>query len=243
MIGRILPAVSEPRPQRAASLARLTSEGLSRYGVAGCVERLARVAGNRLRELPGVAECHIWYVLELPAGRRALSLPVGFECARAGMDALALLGEFETLGMLEARHRLASGAAQLWLARVAGEVASICWIFRGRTPVRAVPGGWLSLPADVVCIEDVVTANQYRGLGLAPATWVLVAEAQARTGVRAVISKVETDNVSSRRAFLKAGFRPVASMTFERLWWARRVTLEPEDEQRCPRFLLEQIHS
>ncbi len=241
MTERSLPVVDELRPARGVSLSELTGEALSRYGIAGCVQRLARIAGHRLRELPGIGEYHIWYALGLPAARRAVSVPGGFECTRAGMDALALLSGFETLGMLEARHRLASGAAELWLTRVAGEVACICWIYRGRTPVRAVPGGWLSLPADVACIEDVITADRYRGRGLAPASWARVAEAQARSGVRTLISKVETDNVSSRRAFLKAGFRSVASMTFERLWWARRATIEPEDEERCPRFLLEQI--
>ena len=218
-------------------------ETLARHGPVGCAERLLRVACRHARETLRVREQHIWYQMRLDASLPYCALPDGYECLRGGMESVPLLSNLGALGFVEAQRRLGSGSAELWMLVKNGRAAGACWIFHGRTPVRAARGGWLSLPADGVCLEDTVTAAEHRGLGLAPAAWLHIARVQMRAGMRFVVTKVAANNLASHRAVQKAGFHPIARMNFERTFLRRRIGIEADGDVRSAAFLLDQLAS
>lgn len=223
------------------SLAQFVQQGFNRYGAIGGLQRVARVTQRRFRNIPRIREVHVWYALALTEQRPRLTLPEGFECRRAGTTELPLLQPLETVGFFEAQARLAIGA-ELWLICHAGRAACAFWIFRRGTPVRAARGGWLELPADTVCLEDSITAAEYRGRGLICAGWRQMAEAQTQAGMRTVLTKVVEDNLPSRRAVEKAGFQPIARMTFERVWLVPHVRLAPLDGGLLPGFMFQEFN-
>jgi RimJ/RimL family protein N-acetyltransferase len=84
----------------------------------------------------------------------------------------------------------------------------------------------LRLPPGVVTLEDSFTAANHRGKGLAGAAWTEIAKGLRATGVEAIITKVEVENIPSRKAVLKAGFREVSVMHLRRR--GRHETVEIE---------------
>jgi L-amino acid N-acyltransferase YncA len=215
-------------------------QGVHRHGLAGSIRCVASFAGRSVKSRVYLHERHTWYALELGGARRTIALPPGLEVTCNPKDALTLLGQLPTIGQFEARERLASGA-QLWILREGGQALYACWIFHGRTPVLAASGGWLALPPGVVCIEDSVTSERYRGRGLAPATWRVMAEILFQQGVVTMITKVADENVPSRRAVETAGFCKVASMKTDRICAAWSVAVQPL--QHCPvsTFLIDRL--
>lgn len=210
-----------------------------RYGFAGSLRRTMVSACRAMARMPYLRECHVWYRMDLTGARPRIELPAGFELVHARTHDLPLLEQLETIGLSEAKRRLAAGA-DLWIVREGAHAVFSCWIFRHRTPVLAAPGGWLVLPADTVCLEDSVTSARYRGRGVAPAAWSRVADALAREGVAAIITKIAEDNAPSRRAGEKAGFRLVASMSLVRICLRPRVQVSPESDG-APAFLVEHL--
>jgi ribosomal protein S18 acetylase RimI-like enzyme len=99
--------------------------------------------------------------------------------------------------------------------------------FRERMPTVAAPGGWKALPAKTVCLEGVVTDAEYRGRGIAPAAWALIARSLSDEGVQTITMKVEAGNRSMRRAVLKAGFHEVAMMDYLYVGGMSRVQVTP----------------
>lgn len=213
--------------QRLAAANQLVRGSLRRHGVAGTVWRAMVASGRTARQMPYLHERHVWYQLDPERGRPRKELPGGFDLVRGGVDELPLLKQMQTVGYIEGLRRLGSGA-DLWLIRNGGNVAFFCWILRHRVPVMAAPGGWLDLPADIVCLEDTVTAPPYRGRGLAPVAYSWIIDSLAQEGVRAIITKIEETNAPARRAVEKAGFRPVATMSLVRVGWMRHVAVRPE---------------
>jgi len=103
-----------------------------------------------------------------------------------------------------------AAGGERWLVLDRGEAAFRCWIFPTRTPTIAAARGWLDLPSHVVCLEDSATGANHRGRGIAPAAWSAIAAQLAdRPQVRTMITKVEEENVASRKAVEKSGFREV----------------------------------
>jgi RimJ/RimL family protein N-acetyltransferase len=196
--------------------------GARRYGLRGTLRRLLALAGHVVY----LRESHIWYELDLPLEQPRLRLADRFELRRAGPGEVELLEKLPTVGVREARRRLAEGA-ELWLVRDGDEAASACWIFHGRTPASCAPRGVLELPQRTVCLEDVVTSETYRGQGVAPAAWSTIARQLGEEGVETIVVKVERDNGSSRRAMEKTGFREIAATTYTRVGPYARVELEP----------------
>ena len=196
-----------------------------RHGVSGTVWRAMVASGRAARRLPYLRERHVWYRLDLERGWPRRELPPGFEIVRGGVEELPLLKQMGSVGYIEGLRRLENGA-DFWLIRNARTAAFSCWIFHHRTPVLAAPGGWLHLPEGIVCREDSVTAPQYRGRGLSPASYPPIAASLAREGVKAIVAKIEETNLPSRRAVEKAGLRPVATMTLVRVGWMRHVEVE-----------------
>ena len=69
-----------------------------------------------------------------------------------------------------------------------------------------------------------------------------MAEAQTQAGMRTVLTKVAEDNLPSRRAVEKAGFQPLARMTFERVWLVPHVRLVPLDGGLMPGFMFQEFN-
>ncbi|MBI4638163.1 MAG: GNAT family N-acetyltransferase [Candidatus Rokubacteria bacterium] len=195
--------------------------GLHRHGLGGSI----RLALALLARLVYLEEWHIWYRLDVGRTCSGIELPPGMEIIRAKDEDLALLAELPTVGLREARRRLAAGADP-WLVRDAARAVFACWIFAKRMPVLAACGGWLALPRGMVGLEDSVTSPSYRGLGIAPAAWSAVASALATEGVGAILTKVEGANLPTRRAVEKAGFRAVAATRLRRVGGRSRVDVQ-----------------
>jgi len=212
------------------------NEGLRRHGFGGSLQRVLRLGLRSAMRLAYLRERHIWYRLDMASGRPRPPLPPRFDLRPASTHELELLRPLETLGLQEARRRLAGGA-QLWLLREAGEAAFACWIFRGRTPVLAARGGWMPLPSGIACLEDSVTAVRCRGRGLAPAVWARVADSLAEQGFTALITKVAESNLPSRRAVEKAGFEAVARMDLVHVGPVTHVVIQPQGDPHGVAYL------
>jgi GNAT superfamily N-acetyltransferase len=171
-------------------------------------------------------EEHVWYQLDLHAERPRRELVEGVRLLRAGAgDAQRVedVGQFEA----EALKRLAAGN-DLWLA-VDDQARTLfaCWTFRSETPMLAAPHGRLPLPRGTACLEDSVTSPLARGKGIAPAAWTAIADILATEGFESMITKVTTDNVPSRKAVEKAGFREIAVMRMTSVVTRQHVVLAP----------------
>lgn len=214
------PGTFQDVPSPRASLGRVI-DYVRRRGVRSAVE----LAGRNLKSLLITRETHIWYVLDPAAERPRRELGDGLRLVAGSEAHVDLLRQLETLGPRAARDRLDAGA-RLWLVLDGDDTAAFaCWIFSGSTPVYAAPRGRLQLPPGVSCLEDSVTNGAFRGRGVAPAAWCLVADALRGEGVQRLVTKIEEDNVASRKAILKAGYQPFAAMRHERTLGRRRVTV------------------
>ena len=78
-----------------------------------------------------------------------------------------------------------------------------------------------------VCLEGVVTDPGYRGRGIAPAAWSMIARSLQDEGIRTIAMKVEEANQSMRRAVMKAGFHEMAITDFRRVAGITRVHVVP----------------
>ncbi len=200
-----------------------------RHGLTGCLILAASLIGRRLFRVLYQHERHVWYAAATSAIRAERPLATGLDLQRAGPAHLDVLSESNLCGRSEAARFLEAGA-DLWIVWEGERAAFCCWIFRGRMPVIAARGGWKGLPPDTVCLEASVTGENYRGRGIAPAAWSLIAQSLKEEGVRTIMTKVEVDNVASRRAVLKAGFREVAIMDYLQVGGVPRVRVTAWDE-------------
>jgi L-amino acid N-acyltransferase YncA len=196
---------SAPKPpSRLQAGARL----LRREGVVG----VARSVAQRIQQRIWVTETHIWYEVTPDGASQNWYLSADTRLISGGESHLSALAALPTpVSEREAMRRLADGV-ELWLVMRDDEALFACWTFRDHAPVLAAPGGTLELPAGVVVVEDVVTADQHRGGGIAPAALATIARRMNRSVTQRLLAKVERSNGASRRAFRKAGFRPVARM-------------------------------
>jgi GNAT superfamily N-acetyltransferase len=202
-------------------------DSVERYGFGGVVHRAAILAGRSARQFVSMREQHVWYRLMVgDSSRPRVALGCDLTLVRAGIDDLWLLEQLPAVGAFKARLRLAS-RAQLWLVRDGDRAAFSCWTFAERAPVLAARGGWLGLPPAVVVLEESVTSPDYRGRNIAPAAWSGIADQLASEGVTMMITKVAEDNIASRRAVEKAGFREGAIMRARRLGPSWHVAIEP----------------
>jgi len=200
---------------------------IERRGVLGLAqESLTRAVHGVHRH-----EQHIWYDLRVADVPAVSSFDAPLQLCLASPDQLSLT---EAVGRSALDARVWHGRGHhLWLVLDGATVAFACWIFRGRTPVHAARGGWLALPEDTVCLEHSITAPAYRGLGIAPRAWMQIANHLAGEGLATMITKVETDNVASRKAVGKAGFREIATQRFDRVGRRVSVSVEAIDTHRA----------
>jgi len=203
--------------------------GLVRHGLAGCAVLAARSAVQSLGQALYRHERHLWYAAEPEEVRGACALSDGMELQRGGREHLDLLSWSNLYGWSAAESFLAEGG-ELWIVCEAERAVSCCWIFRGRVPTVAARGGWTDLPPKTVCMEGVMTEANYRGRGIAPAAWSLIARRLRAEGVRTIATKVEERNGSMRRALAKAGFHEVATMDYLFVGGLSRVRVVPARE-------------
>jgi hypothetical protein len=221
------------------SNAGLAQDAFLRYGPAGCVKKAISSACR----LAYMRQSHFWYRLDLLAGGRPrYGLWQGLRLIRAGEQDLPLLDQLQTVGRNEARRRLHLGA-DLWIVRKDETPVFSCWTFHSRSPVFAARGGWLELPDGTVCLEDSMTAQAYRGLAVGPVAWSQIGSVLAGEGVEAMVTKIDRDNVASRRAVQKIGFKEIASMTHVRIGPWSAVEVEPLGEGSDASFLVDRLMS
>ena len=204
----------------AATLTR-AARALRRYGVLETVRRGARAA----RVLLAVRERHYWYARAVAPGAPPESERNAFELRRAEPHETHYLETLPTVEVEEARTFFAR-AGSLWIVLCEGSPAFACWTFRDATPLPVAQGGWQSLPHDVAGLAFSLTHPDFRGRGVAPWAWEAIAAELAEDGVRQLVTEVEAENASSRRAVTKAGFAEVAATDILRLGPYRRVDSE-----------------
>jgi RimJ/RimL family protein N-acetyltransferase len=195
---------------------------LRRYGVRGTATRLGELAVQQM----SFDQAHVWYELPLAEPRPRVQLDPAFELRRAAPDDLRLLDALWAIDHGAARRRLDEGGT-LWLVLDGDRPVFSCWIFSGRTPIRAAQGGWLDLPDDTLCLEESLTDADYRGRGIAPATWSTIAGELEGKAVRRIVTTIEEENVASRRAVEKVGFHEIGMARTRRRALRTSVTVVP----------------
>jgi hypothetical protein len=85
---------------------------------------------------------------------------------------------------------------------VNGELASVCWYWFGARYQNE--RGFISLPPGAAKLVQIVTAQTFRGRGLAPILIAGSAQAMYRDGFRPLFARVWHTNQASRAAFRKA---------------------------------------
>ena len=125
--------------------------------------------------------------------------------------------------------RRRQAGAQLWVAVNDDEAAFACWIFPRVAPMVQASGGIFELPDAVACLEDSLTSANHRGRGIAPAAWAAIAERLSDDGFELMITKVAVENVPSRRAVEKAGFRGATVIEYRRRGPRVRVSFQRLD--------------
>lgn len=178
----------------------------------------------RVRPHLHLAEQHVWYERRLDGSEAGVEWPDGLRLVAGTPADFPALDDLETVDATEAALRLDAGA-RWWLVYDGEQPLFSCWLFTGKAPVLAAPGGWLALPADTVVLEDSVTSAAARGRGIAPRAWNALAALCATRHDR-MLTKVAVDNAPSRKAVEKAGFAGVAIMSLRTVGPWRRTTVE-----------------
>jgi RimJ/RimL family protein N-acetyltransferase len=202
------------------------TERIRRHGLLGS----ARAVRHRLTPRRPFHRDYVWYALDLQRPREARPLGPGLELRAGGPEDIRLLAQLPpdpSVGHMDeqvARERLA-GTGRLWLVTEGDQLAFACWTFRDRTPVWAAHGGSLALPEGVACLEDSHSSPHFRGRGIAPAAWGLIADALAAERLRSLVTKVAVDNAPSCRAVEKAGFEAFGGMDVSVRDWRTRISV------------------
>jgi hypothetical protein len=185
---------------------------LRKQGATGVLDRL----GDYVRPYLVLDESHVWYCQDLTGPLPLPQVPPGLRVRQGDLADLDLLQRLPTIGTQEAGRRLAAGGS-LWLVLDGDEPLFACWLFRGSAPAVAAAGGAFKLPSDIVMLEDSVTAEAARGRGIGPLAWSTLALTEQAAGSKMIITKIAVDNVPSRKAVIKVGFRPLAIVRFHRV--------------------------
>ena len=199
-------------------ISRRVVRSIQRRGLGSTAQRALELAVDRV----SLDEEHVWYDLPLVDLPIAAELGDGLEIVRR--PPLRLLDDAGVISQDDAGPLTQAGDP--WAVVDAdGALAFTCWTFLGRTPMIAARRGWLPLPKDVVCLENSLTLPAFRGRGIAPRTWSVIAARHAAEGRKQMVTKVEVENIPSRRAVEKAGFKEVGLMHFRRRPWGSETTI------------------
>lgn len=196
---------------------------IRRYGLKKTISEVMQLARIKVY----LTETHVIYELPLGEDRPKKVLPPEFKLVRGGENHLPLLSRLSDISERRAR-RLQESGNDLWLVLEEQQPAFACWIFRDAMLISAAKNSRLELPPEIVCLEDSVASPLYRGRGIAPAAWLQIADDLEQTGVGYIVTKIEEDNVASRRAVEKCGFRQVATVSFRRVGPAKRTIVQTQ---------------
>jgi GNAT superfamily N-acetyltransferase len=214
-------AIASRRPlTRAAHAVR-------RHGVRGATTRAAQRTAQELRRRLLVSERHVW--VELPTDGEPPAPPDGYGVRpgdRADADALAALG---VLNGETARAWLRDGD-QLWVGTRGDELVYSVWLHRGRVPAVAMRGGWMALPADVLCVEGAYAMPRHRSLGVGRCAVRHALAANRTDAGERVVLRIAHDNIASRKSVAKLGGVPFARMRFLRVGPWRRARFTPQGD-------------
>ena len=198
---------------------------LQRHGVIKCCSLAIAEALRWLVNHLYLHERHVWFLLPTHS-LKEVRLAGGMVLQPAAEPQVDRLSEEGLCGRRVAANYLRHGG-QPWVVMDGQRAAFCCWIFTHQMPVVAVRGGWQALPVATACLEDSVTAADYRGRGIAPAAWLGIASILKESGIHNLITKVEEENMASQRAVLKAGFHEIAVMDYRRISLWRYKMIKP----------------
>jgi RimJ/RimL family protein N-acetyltransferase len=209
----------DARGKRASGVTALRRgrEAFRRHGGRGVL----RAGAQRVAATLYLREDHVWYALPLGSVQQTRELPADLELVRAKPDDAALAVQHDRRPDEVARQ--VDEGHELWIVRDDDRVAFSCWIYVGRAPAIAAPGGWFAVPRRWVCLEDSITSPDYRGRGVAPAAWEHIAAHAHTQGADTMVTKVAWENTPSRKAVSKAGFEEVGVMRLTRIGPRRDV--------------------
>jgi hypothetical protein len=122
------------------------------------LESTLRRAGPALRLALYLHEYHRWEQLLLVEDRPHPPLADGLRFRLGDESDLALLSMLPSIYADDALDLLAQGTRWCLVLDDQGVVFTT-WIYHGRAPAVAAPGGWFSLPDGVACQEGSLTEN------------------------------------------------------------------------------------
>lgn len=165
----------------------------------------------------------------MPASPHASAAPLICQEARPGTDE-AEERLARAMGLAEAseiRRRFAAGS-RCFVARVGdGDIAGYGWVSRGEERIGELERTLRMRPEEAY-IWDCATLPPYRRRGVYTALLLAMADALRGAGVRRVWIGAARGNRPSLGGFARAGFQPVASVTFLRALGLRRFWLRAE---------------
>jgi hypothetical protein len=186
---------------------------------------------TRLGMQVSLDETHGWYELPLDEPRPRPELPAGMRLVRGGLTELSALHRLPNVSDVTALRRLAAGD-DLWLVLDGDNLAFACWVFHHEAEYPAGPRGRITLPREMVCIEDSITMPAYRGKAIAPAAWALIGDSLAESGISKIITKVEGSNQAVKQAMTKAGTHEIATVHYTRRGPFRRTFVEANPDAK-----------
>jgi len=158
-----------------------------------------------------------------------LTRPAGALAARhAGGGDVAALSRAMGVGDRQVMSRFALGK-RCYVAEVAGQIVSYGWVSLGQEEIPELERA-LHPAAGECYIWDCFTLPAYRGRRLVHAILRRMAIDLRRLGLRRAWAVILADNHSSQRAFQRAGFVPVADLSYLRLLVLRQLWLRAQPE-------------
>jgi RimJ/RimL family protein N-acetyltransferase len=214
---------------------------LSHYGLKATIVKVA----EWLRVRAYLKETHVWCELPLEVERPRRDLPPDVELVRADISDLPLFQDLTTMTEMALREDQAREQIEadndLWLAVQDGRAVFACWIFHSEVPLLAALGGKLSLAPGISCLEGSIASPHYRGRGVATGVWSQVADKLQQDSIGSLVTKIEVENIPTRRAVAKVGFREIAIMHFRRVGFRERTTVQALTGYPTAEWLAEQL--
>jgi hypothetical protein len=195
-----------------------------RYGLKATISTILTFA----RQSIYLNETHVWYELSLGTDRPRVGRLPGLSLIQASVRDLPLLDQLPSIDPYEARRRMEAGH-DLYLVLKGQQPVFACWVFHGSVPVIAAQQGHIALPPEIVVFEDSVSSLAYRSRGIGIAAWPKIADRLEQTAATTILTKVEENNMAARRAFLKSGFREIATIRFQRIGSWKRLAMQVEN--------------
>ncbi len=151
-------------------------------------------------------------------------IPASFaEADRESAEALAQA--MGTPGALPVLKRMAAGR-RCFIAWVGGQVAAYCWVSTNAECIGELEHE-IRLPAGEAYIWDCATLLAYRGKHLYVALLTYIIDLIQEEGLRRVWIGSSLENIPSRKAFTRAGFRPVMVVYYARMFALGAMVIVP----------------